>query len=336
MGDPKDEQSRYERYRRVVAAVAATDAFSIEEVRERCAEAQPGLITRLVKALAADGFLESVGPTSRRSYRWSPKRRAFAADRWIDARIRGTRITVSPPAERPRERLIREGAAALRTAELVAILVRSGRAGESALQAGEKVAGQFDGRLESLTRAGRGELKAISPVIADTAYCQIMAGIELGRRVVEAAGPAGERPVRIGGPEDALRYCQSTFGRLAADGDQEEFHVVTLDTRHQVIANHRVTRGTLDGSPAPPREVFRPAIRDAAYAVILVHNHPSGDARPSAADLAVTRRLEDAGENLGIHVLDHVIVARRGSLSMRAYRAEAGGRDPAPPGRRRR
>jgi DNA repair protein RadC len=215
------------------------------------------------------------------------------------------------------------GAAKLRTAELLAILVRSGRPGESALQAGEKIAARYGNDLGGLADVGRGELKEASPAVGETAYCQIMAGIELGRRVAEAANEREKLSGRISSTADALAYCRGAFRRLVADGTQEEFHIVTLSTKNEVINTHQISVGLLDQSAVHPREVFRPAIRDAAKSVILVHNHPSGDPTPSDQDIKVTRRLEGAGDTVGIAVLDHIIVARNGAVSVREY--EAGG-----------
>jgi DNA repair protein RadC len=227
-------------------------------------------------------------------------------------------IPRTPKLERPRERLLALGAAALRTAELLAILVRSGLAGESALQAGERIAAHYTNRLEKLVHAGRGELKEISRSVGETAYCQIMAGIELGRRVEEARSKS-DTPDTIRGSEDARDFCATRFARLAIDGAQEEFHIVTLDTKNHVIDTHQVSRGVLDQAIVQPREVFRPAIKDSAKAIILVHNHPSGDPRPSDQDRTLTTRLEEAGRVLGIQVLDHIIVGRLGTLSMQEY-----------------
>lgn len=222
----------------------------------------------------------------------------------------------TPAADRPRERLLIHGAAALRTAELVAILIRSGRAGESALQGGEKIAAHYAEQLDRLANAGRGDLKEISSAVGETAYCQIMAGIELGRRVAHTRAEQ-ERVRRIGGADDAVVFCREHFARLASDGAQEEFHIVCLDAKHQVLGTHRVSVGTLDRTLIHPREVFRPAIKDAAKAILLVHNHPSGDPTPSADDRDLTSRLEEAGQTLGIQILDHVIVARGGVVSLR-------------------
>lgn len=228
------------------------------------------------------------------------------------------RVKDGPVTDRPRERLLRHGAANLRVAELLAILIRSGRSGESAMQAGERIAAAFAHRLDELSAAGQGELKMVSKAIGPSAYCQIMAGIELGRRV--AAANADTAPKRLLSTEEAKRFCQKKFHRLAVDHKHEEFHIVTLGTKNQVIATHQISVGTLDASLVHPREVFRPAIKDAAASVILVHNHPSGDPTPSQEDISVTKRLEDAGKTLGIDVLDHIIVAGDRSLSLAQHR----------------
>lgn len=229
------------------------------------------------------------------------------------------RIAESPEQDRPRERLMKTGASSLRLAELVAILIRSGRPGESAVQAGEKVANRFHDCLEKLPDAAAKELKQLSPAVAKTAYCQIMAGIELGRRVAEAQQEKTP-PVKITGSETAKQFCQRRFSRLVADGSREELHIVCLDTKNQVTSTHQISVGTLDASLVHPREVFRPAIKDSAASLILVHNHPSGDPTPSKEDHAVTRRLEEAGKTLGIEVLDHIVLGDRSSVSIRDER----------------
>src|SRR5205823_1635645 len=118
-------------------------------------------------------------------------------------------------------------------------------------------------QLERLPEAGRGDLKAITAAVGDTAYCQIMAGIELGRRVARSQNDRQQPPRRLLSSDDALGLCRERFARLASDGAQEEFHVVCLDTKNQVLGSHRISVGTLDRSLIHPREVFRPAIKDA-------------------------------------------------------------------------
>lgn len=231
----------------------------------------------------------------------------------------GLKIAESPEQDRPRERLLKAGADSLRLAELLAVLIRSGRPGESAVQSGEKLAARFHDCLEQLPDAAQRELKAISPAVAKTAYCQIMAGIELGRRVAEAKR-SHDAPFKITGSDSAKRYCEQHFSRLVTDGSREELHIVCLDTKNQVITTHQISVGTLDASLVHPREVFRPAIKDSAASMILVHNHPSGDPTPSKEDHAVTRRLEEAGRTLGIEVLDHIVLGATSSQSIRDTR----------------
>lgn len=318
-----DGERRYQRYQLILAATLDQDEFALDDIKNACAEERPAFVTRVVGELRKEGWLDCTGTKSRPIFRWSERRREFSGASWVKSKVYGAQIPLAPAEDRPRERLLAHGAAELRTAELLAILVRSGRPGESALQAGEKIAARYRDDLAGLADAGRGELKDASPAVGESAYCQIMAGIELGRRIAESAQPREQRSGRIKSTADALAYCRNAFDRLVADGKQEEFHIVTLSTKNEVIQPHRISVGLLDQSAVHPREVFRPAIRDAAKSVILVHNHPSGDPTPSDQDIKVTRRLEGAGDTVGISVLDHIIVARNGAVSVREY--ESGG-----------
>jgi len=306
---------RYKRYKAVVDRLVERTDFELSHLHEACKDERPAFVTRLVNELVETGWLLREDNAPAQNYRWNKGRGEFSASRWLDEKLFGTQIKESPQHDRPRERLSAVGAEHLRLDELLAILIRSGRPGESAVMAGEKLAREYQGRLPDLATAGRAELKSISPVVDYTAWCQIMAGIELGRRIaaVSERAPAG----RITSATAAIEFCRRHFARLASDARQEEFHVVTLDTKNQVIDTHRITVGTLDTSLVHPREVFRPAIKDAAASVILVHNHPSGDATPSQEDLAVTRRLESAGELLGIKVLDHIVLGSSSATSVR-------------------
>ena len=229
------------------------------------------------------------------------------------------RIAESPAQDRPRERLLASGVETLRLADLLAILIRSGRPGESAIQAGEKLAAKYHDQLAELPLAAPAELKDISAAVAKTAYCQIMAGVELGRRVAEAR-QSQEAPTRITSSQIARQFCERHFQRLAQDGCREELHIVSLDTKHQVLTTHQISVGTLDASLVHPREIFRPAIKDAAAAILLVHNHPSGDPTPSREDHAVTRRIEEVGKLLGIELLDHIVLGDACSQSVRDQR----------------
>jgi DNA repair protein RadC len=316
MSATNPDVKRCARYQRVLNVLTNNAELPLAEVKSACAEESPAFVTRVVRELTHDGYLEAVGAGKRAAYRWRRERDRFSAADWIASKVYTDRMTLSPVSDRPRERLLANGAASLRTADLLAILVRSGRAGESALQAGEKIAARYAEELDRLSDAGRGELRKISSAVADTAYCQIMAGIELGRRVAQATVGRSQKAAMVRDTAEAIAFCRAKFFRLAEDGDQEEFHIITLSTKNQVISTHQITVGLLDQCMVHPREVFRPAIKDAAKSIVLVHNHPSGDPTPSDKDLQLTRRLEEVGQLLGIQVLDHIIVARTGILSI--------------------
>jgi DNA repair protein RadC len=292
------------------------ERFTLADMKEHLSGEQPGYITRLVHDLEREGLLHE----DNGAYAWTCDLADFSGTKWVEAQVHGTQLPQTPVDDRPRERLLAQGAATLRTAELLAILIRSGRKGESALQAGEKIAARYKSQLYRLVDAGRGELKDIAAAAGTTAYCQIMAGIELGRRIAQTLSDREQQRDRITDSVDALAFCRRRFARLASDAAHEEFHIATLDAQYQVLSTHQVSVGSLDRSLVHPREVFRPAIKDAAKAILLVHNHPSGDPTPSAEDLAVTQRLEEAGRTLGIQVLDHIIVARGGVISVQEER----------------
>ncbi len=308
---------RYARLANVLSILRAQERFTLAQMKAQLPHEHPAFVTRLVRQLVREGHLRA-GEDG--TFSWVLAAADFPAEGWLQGQVYAPRLPQTPAADRPRERLLAHGAAALRTAELLAILIRSGRPGESALQAGEKIAARYGEQLERLPEAGRGDLKTVTAAVADTAYCQIMAGIELGRRVAQAQNDRPQQSPRLLSSADALQFCRECFARLASDGAQEEFHVVCLDTKNQVLGTHRISVGTLDRSLVHPREVFRPAIKDAAKAVLLVHNHPSGDPTPSDDDLTLTSRLEEAGKTLGIQVLDHVVVARNGATSIREHR----------------
>lgn len=147
---------------------------------------------------------------------------------------------------------------------------------------------------------------------------RVSAAVELAREIAE---PSAEYRTRITSPSTAIAYCRETFRALLNHGVQEEFWVVTLDTKNQPIGRHQITVGTLRNSLVHPREVFRPAIADAANCIIVVHNHPSGDPTPSDQDISVTERLESAAEIIGIPVLDHIVVATEKCLSIQDWRS---------------
>jgi DNA repair protein RadC len=208
------------------------------------------------------------------------------------------------------------GPSELKISELLAILIRSGLRGESAMQAGERLATLFGNNLEKLSLQARGELKQVSKAIGETAYCQIMAGLELGKRLASQRTTESVPHHKVRNTSDALTYCKEHFMRLAREAKQEEFHIVLLDEKHRVIKSEQITVGLLDKSLAHPREVFKPAVKESASALILVHNHPSGDPTPSQDDRTITKDLKRAAETLGLRILDHIILCKDKALSM--------------------
>jgi DNA repair protein RadC len=306
--------SRYQRYLRLIEHLHRLAKIDLVDFKADWPDEPPGFLTRIVGELESQGWL--VRETEQAPYTWNRVRGEFSAPAWIDKKLYAGQIKTAPADDRPRERLLALGVEKLKTSELIAILIRSGRPGESAVVAGEKIAVAFREKLDRLPAAGRGELKHVSKAVATSAYCQIMAGIELGRRVAEAS----ERPslVKISSSEDAIAYCRRRFDRLTKDAKREEFHIVTLDTKNQVIDTHQISVGTLDASLVHPREVFHAAIKDSARSILLVHNHPSGDPTPSPQDRQVTDRLSESGNLLGIEVLDHIVLGRDNAISVRA------------------
>lgn len=296
--------------------------FSRDDVAEIVSELNAGYVTKLLNKAVKAELLEKYVLRKDVQFRWAVKEPEAEVREWIERQVgpkqvAGDQVKQMPEHERPRERLLADGVAALSIADLLAILIRVGVRNESATTGGRKVANQFADALPRLRLASQSELREISKAITNPAYCQIMAGIELGRRMATVEQFDEPEIARITSTAEAIDYCARKFAYLAGDGVQEEFHIVTLDTKHKPIHTHRITIGTLDASLVHPREVFRAAIRDSAAAVLLVHNHPSGDPTPSREDHQVTDRLTEAGKLIGITVLDHVVVARERSVSLR-------------------
>ncbi len=312
---PPNSHKRRSQLSEVLNLIGSRLEFDKKEIQSLCQESKPAFVTQLLKQLAHEGILRFDPADASERFTWTEHPNSFAVDHWIDRQISGSQVTQAPMDERPRERMLELGAESLKTSELLAILIRSGRKGESAVQAGQKVAQMVQNHLQDLPELSPSEIKKISSAVSIVAYCQIMAGIELGRRV-EAAKVSSGVAERINSTEAAKAYCARHFSRLAYDGTHEEFHIVTLDTKLQPLRRHQITVGTLDASLVHPREVFRAAIRDASNSILLVHNHPSGDPTPSRQDHEVTDRLKRAGELIGISVIDHIIVARERTVSI--------------------
>jgi DNA repair protein RadC len=307
---------RFARYQSVINILLIKDSFCKSEIYESLREEKPQFIGRIISDLAKDGYLTNSGSKTKPQYSWSAKRDEFNAGRWIDQRVFTPTVKRSPSIDRPRERLLRLGSSELKISELLAILIRSGLRGESAIQAGERLATLFGSNLEKLSLQARGELKQISKAIGETAFCQIVAGLELGKRLASQRTAESVPYHKVRNTSDALAYCKEHFMRLAREAKQEEFHIVLLDEKHHVIKSEQITVGLLDKSLAHPREVFKPAVRESASALILVHNHPSGDPTPSQDDKTITKDLKKAAEILGLRILDHIIVSKDKALSM--------------------
>jgi DNA repair protein RadC len=206
-----------------------------------------------------------------------------------------------PASERPRERLWTLGAAALTSAELLALVLGTGGGGKSVLEVASRMLEPGEGSLRRLAARPPAELVRLAGV-GPTKAARLLAAFELAARIVREGRAALPR---IREPEDVVRLFQSRLRDLAV----EEFHLLALDSQSQVLRDVLVTRGLLNSSLVHPREVFRPAIAEAAAGIIVVHNHPSGDPTPSAEDRAVTRQLAAAGQLLDLPLYDHVILA---------------------------
>ena len=204
-----------------------------------------------------------------------------------------------PAEERPRERLQRYGPEALSTPELIAILLRTGTSKESALSLAERVLAQI-GNLRGIAGATVEQLSAV-PGIGPVKAIEIRAAVELGKRI--AAFTEDARPA-IRAPGDVAQLVMSELRHE----QREQFRALLLDARHQVIRMRTISIGTVTESLVHPREVFREAIQHGSTALIVCHNHPSGDPSPSAEDIAVTKRLVEAGKIIGIDLLDHVVI----------------------------
>jgi len=218
------------------------------------------------------------------------------------------RISDLQESERPRERLIGEGADKLGNAELLAILLRVGVQGESAVQVGQRLLQQFGG-LAGIHRAPFEDLVA-EHGIGTAKAAQIKAAIELGRRLHES--PAEEH-VTISNPAQAADLVKYEMQAL----EYEALRVILLDTRNQVLETREIYRGSVNTAQVRAADVFKPAVRKNATALIVVHNHPSGDPTPSPDDVAVTRELVKAGELIDVKVLDHIIIGRGRHVSMK-------------------
>jgi DNA repair protein RadC len=215
-----------------------------------------------------------------------------------------------PEKERPRERLARVGPQALSTAELLAIILRTGVGGENVLTMAQRILSTFEG-LGGLARADFVQIQAehgIGPAKAS----QIMAALELGRRLM---AEAPQERYQIRSPEDAAHLLMPMIGHKP----QENFVVMYLDTRNRVLDHEILYKGSLNTSLVRVSEVFRGAVRRNCASLVVAHNHPSGDPSPSPEDVALTRRLVDAGKLLDVEVLDHLVIGQNRHFSLREH-----------------
>lgn len=213
-----------------------------------------------------------------------------------------------PLAERPRERLRDLGPAHLSTAELLAIILRTGTRERSVVALAQGLLDKYGG-ASGLAQAGFRQITRF-PGVGEAKAAQLKAALELGRRA--SADTQADRPV-IRSATDAKHYLLSDF----VDEEQEKFLVVLLDTKHHVVGKEVLYRGTLNQTVIRSAEVFREAVRANCASVLVAHNHPSGDPTPSADDVATTARLEKAGDLLEITLVDHIIMTRDTALSLR-------------------
>jgi DNA repair protein RadC len=213
-----------------------------------------------------------------------------------------------PVQERPRERLKRYGAASLSNAELLAIVLRTGAASESVLNMSARLLARYGG-LPGLARAGFGQL-CQEHGLGEAKAAQIKATLELSRRLISSQPT--ERPV-VKSPDDVANLLQAEMGFL----EQEELRLVLLDTKNQLVSIPQVYKGSVNTSLVRVAELFRDAVRENCPALIVVHNHPSGDPTPSQEDIQVTEQAVSAGKLLDIEVLDHIVIGNQRFISLK-------------------
>ncbi len=218
------------------------------------------------------------------------------------------RIKELPEETRPRERLQKLGAEGLHERELIAILLRTGNGQENALDLADRVVQYAEG-VKGLRDISLQELTSIHGIGPGKA-ASILAGIELGRR---AHAVCLQETISVHDPQMVADHFTGHMGTLK----KEEFWVLLVDVKCKMIHKQQISVGTINQSLIHPREVFEPAIRRSARGIIFVHNHPSGDPSPSREDLAVTHRLKEVADVVGIDVLDHLIIGRHDFYSMR-------------------
>jgi DNA repair protein RadC len=210
--------------------------------------------------------------------------------------------------ERPRERLMKVGATAVSTAELLAIILRTGVGGENVLRLAERLLATFSD-LPGLSKATVAELTAVKG-IGPAKAVEIKASLEIGRRLMASAP---QERARVTSPGDAANLLMSEMMFL----EKEHLKLILLDTRNAVLSTPTIYVGSLNTSVIRISELFRAAIKENAAALIVVHNHPSGDPSPSPEDSRVTRQIAEAGKLLGIVLVDHIVIGQQRFVSLK-------------------
>jgi len=211
-------------------------------------------------------------------------------------------------ADRPRERLIRQGAASLSNQELIAILLGTGTRNESVLVLANRVLSSFD-KIQDLKDATIEEYMSVKGV-GQAKAALLLAAVELGKRLYRKHT---EERFTIRSPEDAASYLMTDMTSL----NQEHFVVLFMNVKNEVLHKQTIFIGSLNSAIVHPREIFREAVKRSAASIICAHNHPSGSPSPSPEDIEVTKRLVDAGALMGIEVLDHVIIGDHQFISLK-------------------
>lgn len=218
-------------------------------------------------------------------------------------------IKEMPISERPQEKLMTLGTASLSNAELMAVIIRTGQGNETAIELSRRLLNKDKRGIGYLADASVKDLTEIRG-IGDCKASQILAALELGKRL-RRMGVFDK--VRVTSPEVVANLVMEEMKFL----QKEHFNIVILDTKNQIISIENISIGTLNASIVHPRDVYKAAIQKNGNAIILVHNHPSGDVTPSNEDINITKRLVEAGNLMGIKVLDHLIIGYETYLSMK-------------------
>ena len=213
------------------------------------------------------------------------------------------RIQDIPKEGRPRERFLKKGPESLSDAELFAIILRTGTIGENVVDISNRLIQEYG--LDNLFECSLKELEKIKGIGPGKAM-QILAMAELGKRYNELKKTKNNKKNRISCAKDVFDY----FNEKLKNEKQEHFYVLMLNSQNYIIKEQLITKGILDASIIHPREIFKPAIKNSAAKIILIHNHPSGDPNPSEEDLEVTEKLVEAGKQIDINILDHIIIGR--------------------------